>query len=220
MVAGCGNNERTMACGCGPLPDKAPAATLREAVAAVFRTSYRPRRRIDAGPINPAELRQLVSEAVRALADLGVSRNADEEGRARARERFGDSTVGICGHLGRGILESLGIHGCVARHYGLVSANKPLRFNGLPDLSDFYNLDHAAACVLTSEGPRFVEPWLHATTSGSLEAYGDSRHALMTPKEWYGAMRKRGYCFFRLKRDGEAVEVNTSDDLACAFEGC
>lgn len=155
-------------------------------------------------------MRKHVHDLVTRLVALGVAPNGDAEGRALAEERFGDQRVGTCGHLSRGILESLRHQGVAPRCLVHVAAARPLRLNGLPDLSDFYNFDHAATCVVTSSGPRFIDAWLHGQETGSLAGHAARNDDLLTPEVWFSRMFRRGYASFTLESDGSKTIVSTA----------
>lgn len=141
----------------------------------------------------------LVAQAVsRQLAVLGVRPNSDENGRKFASDKFGvsHSSIGTCGHVSRALRRALvgaGVNGSLLE---IVTCRKPLRLNGLPDLSDFYNIDHAGLIYFGKDGPVVFDLWFDGITQGTYGRFEYSSWCGASFGYWLQETRKRGYAHY------------------------
>ncbi|MDF1839444.1 MAG: hypothetical protein P1V35_16370, partial [Planctomycetota bacterium] len=152
----------------------------------------------------------LVAQAVaRKFAALGILPNFDEAGREYARETFGigNSSIGACGFVSRALRSAFIGAGVDESLLEVVTGRKPLRPNGLPDLSDFYNLDHAALIHFGEDGPVIYDLWLHGVSQGQYGGFERSDWCGASIDDWLNEARRLGYAHFTFHIE------STEDDL-------
>jgi hypothetical protein len=166
------------------------------------------------------ELAILVADAVsRELDRLGVLPNCDENGRKYAKKKFGlsHSSIGTCGQVSEALKNAFIGAGIQPTNVKIISGLRPNRLNGLPDLSDPWNIDHAAVLYFSEAGPRIYDLWFAGRDQG--------RYGLLSKSAWRGApvrlwlkrMRKLGYTNISIEKPSKIL-VNPEADIQRLWE--
>ena len=132
------------------------------------------------------------------LIRLGVEPNFDRKGRRKADEKFGNSSIGICGHVSRAIRNAQIGAGIQPDSVHIITGMKASRLNGRPDLSDVLNLNHAAVLVLSKRGNFVIDLWAHGRDSKTYDGFADSKWLAMPLDRWFNEMLKHRYTRFSL----------------------
>jgi hypothetical protein len=158
-------------------------------------------RRLDRDVYDEATRVRYVADRVALELDhLSVKPNVDAAGRAYATQTFGvgHSTIGACGHVSRSLKKALIGAGVEVRLLKLIVGEKPRRPVGTPDLSDIYNIDHAAVLYFSAKGPIVYDLWWAGREKGSYRRFPQSNSRGLPVSKWLTRMRGKNYTRFTI----------------------
>ncbi|MBI2899168.1 MAG: hypothetical protein HYY17_03225 [Planctomycetes bacterium] len=141
------------------------------------------------GRRNRGDVDGLVARFACEVVRLGIEPNCDAAGRDRAHRRWGDSSIGTCGHLSRALREALEGAGLGAGVRILGAAR--LGLDGRPMLD--LNCDHAAVAVPRPGGAVVFDLWMEGRERRGFAGFASSPWNAMPQAEWEARMAKLGY---------------------------